>query len=99
MTEHDVLVGFRLWLFTLADEPGQPVGRLPGNGRQSLDLLPAGSARSTAGDWKPSRRASGADRGCPTRSARILSRRIVAFSLGHPAYGPRRISAELAPEK
>src|SRR5437870_6297600 len=28
-----------------------------------------------------------------------LEGRIVAFSLGHPGYGPRRISAELAREK
>jgi hypothetical protein len=28
-----------------------------------------------------------------------LEQRIIAFSLAHPGYGPRRISAELAREK
>jgi transposase InsO family protein len=35
----------------------------------------------------------------PNQIGPHLEQRIVAFSLGHPAYGPRRISAELAREK
>jgi transposase InsO family protein len=35
----------------------------------------------------------------PNQIGPHLEERIVAFSLGHPGYGPRRISAELAREK
>src|SRR5690349_4529 len=35
----------------------------------------------------------------PNQIGPHLEEKIVAFSLGHPAYGPRRISAELAREK
>src|SRR5947199_8349026 len=35
----------------------------------------------------------------PNQIGPHLEQRIIAFSLGHPGYGPRRISAELAREK
>jgi hypothetical protein len=46
--------------------------------------------------------AGGAERRRPRMPNQIgphLEQRIVAFALGHPGFGPRRISAELAPEK
>jgi hypothetical protein len=41
MTEHDVLVGFRLRLFTLAEELGNISAACRRDGCPSLDLLPA----------------------------------------------------------
>ena len=35
----------------------------------------------------------------PNQIGPHLEQRIIAFCLGHPGYGPRRISAELAREK
>src|SRR4051794_22342960 len=35
----------------------------------------------------------------PNQIGPHLEQRIIAFALGHPGYGPRRISAELAREK
>jgi transposase len=32
----------------------------------------------------------------PNQLSKLLEERIVSFSLGHPGYGPRRISAQLA---
>ena len=40
MTEHDVLVGYRLRLFTLADELENVSRGVPVDGRAPLDLLP-----------------------------------------------------------
>jgi hypothetical protein len=42
---------------------------------------------------------SAAGRGCPNQIGPHLEQRIVAFALGHPGFGPRRISAELARDK
>jgi Winged helix-turn helix len=72
MTEHDVLVGYRLRLFTLAEELG--------NVSQACRLM--GVHRSTCYRWKRQvdrwaweRSTCGgvAGRGCPTRSARTWS--------------------------
>jgi hypothetical protein len=35
----------------------------------------------------------------PNQIGPHLEQRIIAFALGHPGYGPRRISAELARAK
>ena len=96
MSHDDVLVGYRRRLFTLAQEIGGPP-RMPGDGRPPLDLLPL-EERSTAGAWRRSTCASAAGRGCQTRSAPTWSSGH-RLRLGHPGFGPRRISAELAREK
>jgi transposase InsO family protein len=94
MSEHDVLFGFRLRLFTLAAE----LGNISKACRQM------GVSRSTYYAWKPKLERYGLD-GLRVRERRRprmpnqvsphLEHRIVAFALGHPGFGPRRISAEL----
>jgi hypothetical protein len=49
VTEHDVLVGFRLRLFTLADELGNVSAACRAMGVGSLDLLPPEEARGSVG--------------------------------------------------
>jgi transposase InsO family protein len=98
MTEDDVLFGFRLRLFTLAEELG--------NVSEACRAM--GVARSTYYAWKPKLERYGLD-GLRVRERRRprmpnqigphLEHRILAFSLGHPGFGPRRIAAELARPK
>jgi hypothetical protein len=98
VTEHDVLVGFRLRLFTLADELGNvsQACRVMGVDRSTYYRL-----KSKVDRWglealnvRERRRPR-----MPNQIGPHLEQRIIAFSLGHPGYGPRRISAELAREK
>jgi len=94
VTHDDVLFGYRLRLFTLAEELGSV----------SEACRQMGVARSTYYVWKPRLERYGLD-GLRVRERRRprmpnqigphLEHRIVAFSLGHPGFGPRRISAEL----
>lgn len=98
MTEDDVLLGYRLRLFTLATE----LGNISEACRQM------GIDRSTYYRWKPKLERYGLD-GLRVRERRVprmpnqigphLEHRILAFCLGHPGFGPRRISAELARPK
>ena len=98
MSHDDVLFGFRLRLFTLAQE----LGSVSDACRQM------GVARSTYYVWKRRLERYGLD-GLRVRERRRprmpnqigphLEFRILAFSLGHPGFGPRRISAELRREK
>ena len=98
MTHDDVLFGYRLRLFTLAEE----LGNISEACRQM------GVSRSVYYDWKPKLERYGLD-GLRVRERRRprmpnqigphLEFRIIAFSLGHPGFGPRRISAELARPK
>lgn len=98
MTEHDVLVGFRLRLFTLADELGNVSAacRAMGVDRSTYYRLKAKVDRwgLDALEIRERRRPR-----MPNQIGPHLEQRIIAFSLGHPGYGPRRISAELAREK
>ena len=98
MTEHDVLVGYRLRLFTLADELG--------NVSEACRLM--GVHRSTYYRWKRQVDRWGLEAlnvrerrrpRMPNEIGPHLEQRIVAFSLAHPGFGPRRIGAELAREK
>ncbi len=98
MTEHDVLVGFRLRLFTLADELGNvsEACRVMGVDRSTYYRLKAKVDRwgLEALNVRERRRPR-----MPNQIGPHLEQRIIAFALGHPGYGPRRISAELAREK
>ena len=98
MIEHDVLVGYRLRLFTLADELG--------NVSEACRLM--GVHRSTYYRWKRQVDRWGLEAlnvrerrrpRMPNEIGPHLEQRIVAFSLAHPGFGPRRIGAELAREK
>ncbi len=83
MTEDDVLFGFRLRLFTLAEELG--------NVSEACRAM--GVARSTYYAWKPKLERYGLD-GLRVRERRKprmpnqigphLEHRVLAFSLGHP---------------
>jgi transposase InsO family protein len=94
MTHDDALFGYRLRLFTLAEELGSVTEAC----RQM------GVARSTYYAWKPRLERYGLD-GLRVRERRRprmpnqigphLEHRILAFALGHPGFGPRRIAAEL----
>jgi transposase InsO family protein len=98
VTEHDVLVGFRLPLFTLADELGNvsEACRLMGVDRSTYYRLKRRVDRwgLEALNVRERRRPR-----MPNQIGPHLEQRIIAFALGHPGYGPRRISAELAREK
>jgi transposase InsO family protein len=98
MTEHDVLVGFRLRLFTLAEELGNVSAacRAMGVHRSTYYRL-----KRKVDRWglealriRERRRPR-----MPNEIGPHLEQRIVAFALAHPGLGPRRISAELAREK
>ena len=99
MSQDDVLFGFRLRVFTLAEELGSVTAACRAMG---ID-------RSTYYRWKRKVDRWGLEalriRG-DTRRPRIpnqlgphIEQRVIAFSLGHPGFGPRRIAAELAREK
>ena len=98
MTEHDVLVGFRLRLFTLAEELGNVSAacRAMGVDRSTYYRLKKRVDRwgLEALNVRERRRPR-----MPNQIGPHLERRIIAFALGHPGYGPRRISAELARAK
>jgi transposase len=98
MTEHDVLVGFRLRLFTLADELGNVSAacRAMGVHRSTYYRLKRKVDRwgLEALNVRERRRPR-----MPNEIGPHLEQRIVAFALAHPGLGPRRISAELARDK
>jgi transposase InsO family protein len=89
---------FRLRLFTLADELGKvsEACRVMGVDRSTYYRLKAKVDRWGLEALKVRERRRPR---MPNQIGPHLEQRIVAFSLGHPAYGPRRISAELAREK
>jgi transposase InsO family protein len=94
MKQDDVLFGYRLQLFALAAERGVA---------EACRLM--GVHRSTYYRWKPEVERAGLEMLRPRERRRpvmpnqlspIIEQRIVAFSLGHPGLGPRRIAAQLA---
>jgi transposase InsO family protein len=91
----DVLYGFRLRLFSLATELG--------NVREACRIF--GVHPSTYYRWRGPVLRSGLEMlrprerrppRMPNQTSQLTEQRIVAFSLGHPGLGPRRISASLA---
>jgi transposase InsO family protein len=98
VTEHDVLVGFRLRLFTLAEELGNVSAacRAMGVNRSTYYRLKRRVDRwgLEALNVRERRRPR-----MPNEIGPHLEQRIVAFALAHPGLGPRRICAELAREK
>jgi transposase InsO family protein len=98
MTEHDVLVGFRLRLFTLADELGNVSAacRAMGVHRSTYYRLKRRVERwgLEALNVRERRRPR-----MPNEIGPHLEQRVIAFALGHPGLGPRRIAAELARDK
>lgn len=98
MVNDDVLFGFRLRLFSLAAELG--------NVREACRIF--GIHPSTYYRWRGPVLRSGLEMlrprerrppRMPNQLSQLVEQRIVAFSLGHPGLGPRRIAASLAQER
>ena len=94
MTQDDVLFGYRLQLFALAGERGVS---------EACRLM--GVHRSTYYRWRGQVQRSGLEMLRPRERRRpqmpnqlspMVQQRIVAFCLGHPGLGPRRVAARLA---
>ena len=93
MTESDVLFGYRLRLFALAGERGVS---------EACRLM--GVHRSTYYRWKAQVERQGLEMLRPRERRRpqmpnqlpvLVEQKIVAFALGHPGHGPRRIASTL----
>jgi transposase InsO family protein len=93
VTEHDVLFGYRLQLFDLA-----------GRTTVAHACRSFGVHRSTYYRWKAQVERHGLEvlrprerrtPQMPNQLSQLVEERIVAFSLGHPGLGPRRIAAQL----
>jgi transposase InsO family protein len=98
MSHDDVLFGFRLRVFTLAEELGNVAAACRAMGIE----------RSTYYRWKQKVDRWGLEAlrvrerrrpRMPNQLGPHLEERVIAFALGHPGFGPRRISAELARDK
>ena len=94
MTQDDVLFGYRLQLFALAAERGVS---------EACRLM--GVHRSTYYRWKPEVERAGLEMLRPRERRRprmpnhlsvLVEQKIIAFCLGHPGLGPRRIASRLA---
>ena len=94
----DVLYRFRLRLFSLAEELG--------NVRAACRLM--GVHPSTYYRWRDPVLRSGLEMlrprerrppRMPNQASQLTEQRVIAFALGHPGLGPRRISATLAQER
>jgi transposase len=94
MTQDDELFGYRLQLLALAGERGVS---------EACRLM--GVHRSTYYRWKHEVRRSGLEMlrprerrrpQMPNQLSMMVEQRIVAFALGHPGLGPRRVATRLA---
>ena len=95
MVNDDVLYGFRLRLFSLAEELGdvRAACRIFGIHHSTYyrwrgPVLRSGLEMLRPRERRPPR--------MPNQTSQLTEQRIVAFALGHPGLGPRRISASLA---
>jgi transposase len=98
MSQDDVLFRYRLRLFTLAEELSNVAEacRRMGVSRQTYYRLKHQTDRWGLEALRVRERRRPRQ---PNEIGPHLEQRIVAFSLAHPGFGPRRISAELAREK
>lgn len=98
MVNDDVLYRFRLRLFSLAAELGnvraacRTMGVHPSTYyRWRGPVLRSGLEMLRPRERRPPR--------MPNQTSVLVEQRVVAFSLGHPGLGPRRVSAMLAQER
>src|SRR4051794_30902674 len=97
MTQDDVLFGYRLQLFALADERGvSEACRLMGVHRSSYYRYKREVERWGLEMLRPRERRRPV---MPNQLSVLIEQRIVAFALGHPGLGPRRIASRLAREE
>src|SRR5512133_1248513 len=94
MTQDDVLFGYRLRLFALAGEVGvSEACRVMGVHRSTYYRWKHQVDRQGLEMLRPRERRSPQ---MPDQIPQIVEERVVAFSLGHPGLGPRRVAAMLA---
>lgn len=94
MTKDDVLFGYRLQLFSLAAQRGvSEACRLMGVHRSTYYRWKAQVEKSGLEMLRPRERRAPQ---MPNQLSPIVEQQIVAFALGHPGLGPRRIAARLA---
>jgi transposase InsO family protein len=94
MSQDDVLFGYRLQLFDLAGRVGVAAAcRSFGIHRSTYYRWRAQVERYGLEVLRPRERRRPK---MPNQLAPLVEQRIVAFALGHPGLGPRRIAAELA---
>jgi transposase InsO family protein len=94
VTQDDVLFGYRLQLFALAAERGvSEACRLMGVHRSSYYRWKPGVERAGLEVLRPRERRRPV---MPNQLSLLVEQRIVAFCLGHPGHGPRRIASALA---
>jgi transposase InsO family protein len=98
VVDDDVLYRFRLRLFALAGELGnvREACRVFGVHHSTYYRWRGPVLRSGIGMLRPRERRPPR---MPNQTSQLVEQRIVAFSLGHPGLGPRRISATLAQER
>ena len=97
MSKDDVLFGYRLRLFALAGEIGvRPACRAMGVHHSTYYRWAERVERWGLEALRPRERRRPR---MPNQLGPHLEQRVVAFALGQPGFGPRRISAELAREK
>ena len=97
MSDDDVLYGYRLRLFSLAGEIGvRPACRAMGVHHSTYYRWAAKVERWGLEALRPRERRRPR---MPNQLGPHLEQRIVAFALGQPGFGPKRISAELARDK
>lgn len=97
MTDDDVLFGFRLQLFAYAAKTSvSEACRVFGVHRSTYYRWRSAVDRHGLEMLRPRERRAPR---MPNQIPQHGEQRVVAFSLGHPAYGPDRISAELARPK
>jgi transposase InsO family protein len=98
VSHDDVLFGYRLRLFTLAEELGNVSAacRAMGVDRSTYYRL---KRRVDRWGLEALRIRERRRPRMPNQIGPHLEQRVIAFALGHPGLGPRRISAELAREK
>jgi transposase len=97
VSKDDVLFGYRLRLFALAGEIGvRPACRAMGVHHSTYYRWAARVERWGLEALRPRERRRPR---MPNRLGPHLEQKVVAFALGQPGFGPKRISAELAREK
>ena len=93
MSQDDVIFGYRLQLVALAGRIGVTAAcRTFGIHRSTYYAWKQKIEREGLGALRPRERRRPR---MPNQLSPLVEERIVAFALGHPGLGPRRISAEL----
>jgi transposase InsO family protein len=97
MSEDDVLFGYRLRVFDYAARTSvSEACRVFGIHRSTFYVWKRRVERHGLGILRPRERRRPR---LPNQLSPFVEQRIVAFALGHPGYGPKRIASELGREK